>query len=71
MNLHKDDVVQLTHDFYPQHAPMMKRGTTGRVLCKVVLHHAYLVEFAGTDHHKMVLRISDEHLADVRPNARV
>jgi hypothetical protein len=71
MDLHENDVVQLTHDFYPQHGPMITRGTNGRILFKVVLDHAYLVEFDGTDHHKVVLRISDEHLADVHPNARV
>ena len=71
MTLQKDAVVQLTHDYYPQHAPQMKRGTSGRVLFKVALHREYLVEFAVTGHRPIVVRIGEEHLADFHPNARV
>ena len=45
MTLHRDTIVQLTHDMQLRRGLLIKRGTSGRVLSKVALHHACMVEF--------------------------
>jgi hypothetical protein len=49
---------------------LIKRGTSGRVLAKVALHHACMVEFT-VDGKTVMARVDNHALAEVRPNARV
>ena len=70
MTLHRDTIVQLTHDTQLRRGLLIKRGTSGRVLSKVALHHACVVEFT-VDGKKVSARVEDHDLAEVRPNARV
>ena len=70
MTLHRDTIVQLTHDTQLRRGLMIKRGTSGRVLSKVALHHACMVEFT-VDRKTVIARVDDHDLAEVRPNARV
>ena len=37
MTLHKDAIVQLTHDIQLRRGLLIKRGTSGRVLSKVMI----------------------------------
>ena len=70
MTLHRDTIVQLTHDTQRPRGLMIKRGTSGRVLSKIALHHACMVEFT-VDRRTVIARIDDHDLTEVRPNARV
>ena len=70
MTLRRDTIVQLTHDTQLRRGLMIKRGTSGRVLSKVALHHACMVEFT-VDRQTVIARVEDRDLAEVRPNARV
>jgi hypothetical protein len=70
MTLHRDTIVQLTHDTQLRRGLLIKRGTSGRVLSKVALHHACVVEFT-VDGKTVSARVEDHDLAEVRPNARV
>jgi hypothetical protein len=71
MTLHKDSVVQLTHDLFPQTGVTVPRGTAGRVLSRVAFRRASVVEFTLSDEQTAVVRVHDFDLAEVRPNARV
>ena len=68
--LHKDAIVQLTHDVQLRRGLLIKRGTSGRVLTKVTLHHACMVEFT-VERQTVIARVDDHDLTVVRPNARV
>ena len=68
--LHKDAIVQLTHDVQLRRGLLIKRRTSGRVLTKVTLHHACMVEFT-VERQTVIARVDDHDLTVVRPNARV
>ena len=70
MTLHRDTIVQLTHDTQIRRGLMIKRGTSGRVISKIALHRACMVEFT-VDRKTVIARLDDHNLAVVRPNARV
>jgi hypothetical protein len=68
--LHKDAIVQLTHDVRLRRGVLITKGSAGRVLTKITLHRACMVEFT-VDHQTVIARVEDHDLAEVRPNARV
>ena len=68
--LHKDSIVQLTHDFRRGQAIVVRRGTAGRVLSTTVLHRTCLVEFAISQGQTLVAKVGGADLVTVRPNAR-
>ncbi len=68
--LHKDCIVQLTHDFVAGRDVLVRKGTAGRVLSAAVLHRACVVEFALSPEQTIVAKVGDEDLVEVRPNAR-
>jgi len=70
MTLRRDNIVKLTHDLQLRRGLLVKRGATGRVLCRVTFHHACMVEFT-VDRQTVVARVEDHDLAEVRSNARV
>ena len=70
MALHKDAIVQLTHDIQLRRGLPIKRGATGRVLSRVCFHRACIVEFT-VDRQTVIARVDDHDIAQVRPNARV
>ena len=43
--IHKDSIVQLTRDLQVRRGVLIPVGTTGRVLSKLTLHRACMVEF--------------------------
>jgi len=68
--LHKDSIIQLTRDLQLRRGLLIPRGSTGRVLSKVTLHRACMVEFM-INRQTVVARVDDHDLVEVRPNARV
>jgi hypothetical protein len=68
--LHRDSIVQVTHDLQTGQQLLLKKGMAGRVLSTAVLHRACVVEFAINNGQSVVVRVSDDELAEVRPNAR-
>jgi len=68
--IHKDTIVQLTRDVQLRRGVLIPGGTTGRVLSKITLHRACMVEFM-INRQTVVARVDDRDLAEVRPNARV
>lgn len=68
--LHKDSIVQLTRDISLRRGVLIPRGSTGRVLSKIVLHRACMVEFT-IDRRTVVARIDHHDMVEVLPNARV
>lgn len=68
--IHKDTIVQLTRDVQLRRGVRIPGGTTGRVLSKITLHRACMVEFM-INRQTVVARVDDRDLAEVRPNARV
>jgi hypothetical protein len=70
MSVHKDALVQVTHDVQLRRGVLIPRGTTGRIISKITLHRACIVEFT-IDRQTVVARVDDHDLAEVRPNARV
>lgn len=70
MTIHKDAIVQLTHDVQLRRGGLIPRGYTGRVLSKITLHRACMVEFT-INRQPVIARVDDHDLAEVRPNARV
>jgi hypothetical protein len=67
--LHKDTVVQLTRDVQSR-GVLIAKGSAGRVLSRLRLRHACMVEFT-IERRTVIARVDDHDLADVRPNARV
>jgi len=70
MTIHKDAIVQLTHDVQLRRGVLITRGSTGRVLSKITLHRACVVVFT-INRQTIVARVDDHDLAEVRRNARV
>ena len=70
MTLHKDAVVQLTHDIQLRRGVLITKGSAGRVLSKITLRRACMVEFTMGG-QTIIARVSEDDLAVVRPNARV
>lgn len=68
--IHKDSIVQLTHDVQLRRGVTVPRGSTGRVLSRLTLHRACMVEFT-INRLTVVARVDDRDLAELRPNARV
>jgi len=68
--IHKDAIVQLTHDVHLRRGVTVPRGSTGRVLSRFTPHRACMVEFA-INRQTIVARVDDHDLVEVRPNARV
>lgn len=68
--IHKDSIVQLTRDVQLRRGVRIPAGTTGRVLSKITLHRACMVEFM-INRQTVIARVDDRDLAEVRPNARV
>jgi hypothetical protein len=68
--LHKDAIVQLTHDVQLRRGVLITKGTAGRVLSKITLRRACMVEFT-VDRQTVIVRVDDHDLAELRPNARV
>ena len=69
--LHKDSIVQLTHDLQPGHDALVKKGMAGRVVSTITLHRACIVEFTVNKDQTVVARVNDDDLVEVLPNARV
>ena len=68
--LHKESIIQLTHDFPRGQAIVVWKGTAGRALSTTVLHRTCLVEFALSRGQTIVAEVGGEDLVTVRPNAR-
>lgn len=68
--IHKDSIVQLTRDVQLRRGVLVPGGTSGKVLSKLTLHRACMVEFK-VDRQTIIARVDDHDLVEVRPNARV
>jgi hypothetical protein len=68
--IHKDSIVQLTHDVQLRRGVLVPRGTSGRVLSKSTLHRSSMIEFT-VGRQTIIARVDDHDLVQVRPNARV
>jgi len=68
--LHKDSIVQLTHDFRRGQAIVLRRGTAGRVLSTTLLHRTGIVAFAVSQGQTIIAEVGGADLVTVRPNAR-
>jgi hypothetical protein len=68
--LHKDSIVQLTHDFSAGRDVLVRKGTAGRVLSATVLRRACVVEFAVSPEQTIVAKVGGQDVVEVRPNAR-
>ena len=68
--LHKDSIVQLRHNVQLRRGVVITKGSAGRVLSRITLRRACMVEFT-MNQQTIISRVSDDDLAEVQPNARV
>jgi hypothetical protein len=68
--LHKDSIVQLTHDFPRGQHIVVRRATAGRVRSTNLLHRTCIVEFAVSQGQTIIAEVGGKDPATAQPNAR-
>ena len=69
--LHKDAIVQVTHDVPLGEAVFVRKGTAGRVVSMTVLRRTCVVELSDSQGQTFIATIGGRDLVKVLPNERV
>jgi hypothetical protein len=69
--LHRDSIVQLTHDLSMGQDVLLRQGIAGRVVSTTILHRECIVEFTVSNEQTTITtKVGDRDLVEVLPNAR-